>query len=173
MDERKLELLKQLEAYFKNDEGTEDISIFTKEELGTSMDVLRALITDYGTELTDVLAEFSFLPLQDTEVLYFNTVLTIRVDVPKEGVAALSGAVSRLNFYLPYGSFAISSDGSLLIYKSCSAFPSNWDGQKLYELIETSADTALFVAESHIGTLSDIADGKMSLSEFIDTLPQL
>ncbi len=172
MDERKQKLLKQLEAYFQNNEDTEDVSLFTKEELGTSMDVLRALITDYGTDLTDVLAEFSFLPLQNTEVLYFNTVLTIRVDVPNEGVTALSGAVSKLNFYLPYGSFAISRDGSILIYKSCTAFPSDWDDKELYELIETSADTALSVAESYIGLLSDVADGKMSLSEFLDTLPQ-
>ncbi len=173
MDERKQKLLKQLEAYFQNDEDVEDISLFTKEELGTSMDVLRALITGYGADLTDVLAEFSFLPFQDTEVLYFNTVLTIRVDVPKEGVTALSGAISRLNFYLPCGSFAISSDGSILIYKTSAAFPSEWDDNKLYELIELSADTALSVAESHVGLLSDVADGKMSLSEFTDTLPQV
>ena len=138
MDERKQKLLKQLEAYFQNNEDTEDVSLFTKEELGTSMDVLRALITGYGAYLTDVLAEFSFLPLQNTEILYFNTVLTIRVDVPGEGQAALSGAVSTLNFYLPYGSFAISRDGSILIYKSSTAFPSDWDDKKLYELIETS-----------------------------------
>jgi hypothetical protein len=173
MDERKQQLLKQLEAYFQNDEDIEDISLFTKEELGTSMDVLRALITGYGADLTDVLAEFSFLPFQNTEVLYFNTVITIRLDVPQEGVTALSGAVSKLNFYLPYGNFAISCDGSILIYKSSTAFPSDWDDNKLYELIETSADIALSVAESHIGLLSDVADGKMSLSEFTDTLPQV
>ncbi len=173
MDERKLELLKQLEAYFKDDEGTEDISIFTKEELGTSMDVLRALITDYGPDLGDVLAEFSFVPLSDTQILYFSTVITFRVDVPKEGVTSLSGAVSRLNFYLPYGSFAISSNGSILIYKACTAFPSEWDDQRLSELMKTSADTALSVAESHTELLSDIADGKLPLSEFLNTLPQM
>ncbi len=173
MDERKRELLKQLETFFNEDEDIAEVSLFTKEELETQMDVLRLLIIDYGPDLMDVLAECSFLPLQDTEVLYFSTVLTIRMDIPKEGLSSLSGAVSRLNFFLPYGSFSVSGDGTMLVYKATAAFPSEWDDDKLYKLMEISADSALFVAESYTEVLSQVADGKMPLSDFISTLPQV
>lgn len=171
MDERKLELLKRLEAYFNEDEDIEETSIFTKDELETPMDVLRTLITDYGSNLTDVLVENSFLPLEETEVLYFNTIITIKADVPAEGVPSLSSAIAKLNFFLPYGAFSINADGSMLVYRSTDAILSKDDDDKLYEQMELSADTAILVAEGYAGQLSDVADGALLLSDFLDTLP--
>lgn len=171
MDERKLELLRRLEAYFNEDEDIEEASIFTKEELDTPMDVLRALITDYGSNLTDVLVENSFLPLEETEVLYFNTVITVKIDVPAEGVPSLANAIAKLNFFLPYGAFSINGDGSMLVYRSTTAIMSKEDDDKLYEQMELSADTAILVAEGYAGQLSDVADGALLLSDFLATLP--
>ncbi len=172
MDERKRELLKKLETFFNEDDGVAEVSLFTKEELDTPMDVLRLLITDYGPGLMDVLAECSFLPLQDPDVLYFTTVITVRMDIPEAGLSSLSGAVSRLNFFLPYGGFSVSGDGTMLIYKACAAFPSGWEDEQLYKLMEISADSALYTAESHTGPLSQVADGQLALSDYLTTLPQ-
>ncbi len=173
MENRKQKLLKRLEEFFKNDESAEEVSLFTAKELGTPMDVLRVLVTEYGPSLTDVLAEYSFLPLGGPEeVWYFSSVLTIKTDVPKDGASPLSGAISRLNFYLPYGGFCLSSDGSMLIYKSMTALRTDHDDDKLYEDIELSADTALLIPENYIDLLIRVADGRLLLNDFIESLPK-
>ncbi len=173
MDERKLELLKRLEAYFNEDEDIEEVSIFTKEELNAPMDVLRVFLTDYGPGLMEVLVENSFLPLQETEVLYFNTVITIKLDIPEEAVSALSCAIAKLNFFLPYGAFSINGDGSMLVYKSTTAVLSKDDDDALYEQIQLSADTAILAAEGYTEQLSQVADGSLLLSDFLETLPEV
>ncbi len=172
MDDRKRNLLDRLEGYFTADEDIEEASLFTKDELNSPMDVLRILITDYGPGLTDVLAECYFLPLQDTEVLYYDTVITILMDVPAEAVPALSGAITKLNFFLPYGGFALNGDGSMLVYKASAALLSKDDDEKLYEAMELSTDTAILTAESYTDLLSQVADGSLSLNDFLETLPQ-
>ena len=174
MGERKRDLLKQLEKFFKEDEDIEEASLFTKEELETPMDVLRVLVTGYGPALIDVLAEYSFIPMpgEADEVWFFSSVLTIETDIPKEGAAALSNAIARLNFYMPYGGFCLSPDGSMLTYKSVTALRSDEKDETLYKDIELSADTALFVPENFTDSLLRIADGRMPLSEFIAMLPE-
>lgn len=174
MKDRKKALLKKLEGFFKEDEDIEEVSLFTKEELGTPMDVLRVFVTGYGPGLIDILAEYSFLPLpgEAEEVWYFSSVITIETDIPREGAAALANAAARLNFYLPYGSFCLSTDGSMLIYKSVTALRTDEKDDTLYKDIELSADTALFVPESYTDILIRIADGSLPVSEFIATLPE-
>ncbi len=171
MDERKRELLKRLETFFAEDEDIEEASLFTKEELKTPMDVLRILITDYGPGLMDVMAECSFLPLEDTEVLFFNTVLTVKMDVPAAGVSALSGAIAKLNFFLPYGGFALSGDGKVLIFKNSVAVPSEDSDDSIYKLMKISTDTSILMAENYSYLLTQVASGDMMLSEFLATLP--
>ena len=173
MEDRKTKLLKQLEEFFKEDEDAAEVSFFTKEELNSPMDVLRVLITDYGPGLMSVLAEFFFIPFGGLEeVWYFSSVITILTDIPKDGVSALSGAISRLNFYLPYGSFCINSPGNVLVYKSVATLRTDRDDTQLREDMELSADTALLVPESYTELLAKTTDGRMLLSDFIATLPQ-
>ena len=98
MKDRKQALLKKLEGFFKEDEDIEEASLFTKEELNAPMDVLRVFVTGYGPGLTDILAEYSFIPMPPQEVeeiWYFSTVITIETDIPKEGASALSNVISR------------------------------------------------------------------------------
>ncbi|MBO6137613.1 MAG: hypothetical protein J6O71_03280 [Lachnospiraceae bacterium] len=173
MSERKKQLLKRLEEFFKNDEGAEDASIFTAEELGTPMDMLRVLVTGYGPGLIDVLAEYSFIPFEGPEeVLYFSSVITIMTDIPKDGVIPLSAATARLNFFLPYGSFCISGDGKMLVYKSVAALRADHDDKKLYEDIELAADTALLAAEDHSFLLMQVAEGELLLEDYLAGLPE-
>ena len=137
------------------------------------MDVLRVLVTEYGSDLTDILVEYSFIPFEGPdEVWYFSSVLTIETAVPAEGVPALSQAIARLNFVLPYGSFALSVDGKMLVYKSITALRSDCDDETLYKDIELSADTALLVPEQYTGLLLKVADGSLLISDFLDMLPQ-
>lgn len=174
MKDRKQALLKKLEDFFKEDEDIEEASLFTKEELNAPMDVLRVFVTGYGPGLTDILAEYSFIPMPPQEVeeiWYFSTVITIETDIPKEGVSALSNVISRLNFYLPYGSFCLSTDGRMLVYKSVTALRAEEKDETLYKDIELSADTALYVPESYTDVLNRIADGRLSAAEFLATLP--
>ena len=172
-EQRKSGLLKQMEDFFQSDEGVEEASIFTAEELGTPMDMLRIFVTDYGPGLIDILGEFSFIPFEGPqEVWYFSSVLTIMTGIPKDGVSSLAGAISRLNFYMPYGCFAISPDGDMLVYKAVTAVRADHDDKVIYEDIELSADKALTFAENYTDLLIKVADGGMPLKDFIDTLPE-
>ena len=93
-------------------------------------------------------------------------------DIPKDGVLPLSGAIARLNFYLPYGSFCISGDGTMLIYKSVTALRTDHDDGKLYEDIELAADTALLVAEDQTLLLMQVAYGELLLNDYLESLPK-
>ena len=174
MEERKRNLLKQLETFFKEDEDIEEASLFTGEELEAPMDVLRVLVTGYGPALIDVLAEYSFIPMpgEVQEVWYFSCVLTIETDIPREGAVALSNAIARLNFYMPYGGFCLSPDGKMLTYKSVMVLRSDEKDETLYKDMELSADTALLIPENFTDSLLRIADGRLPLREFIEMLPQ-
>jgi hypothetical protein len=174
MEERKRDLLKRLEKFFKEDEDIEEASLFTKEELETPMDVLRVLVTGYGPALIDVLAEYSFIPMpgEVQEVWYFSSVLTIETDIPREGAAILANAIARVNFFLPYGGFCLSPDGSMLTYKSVTALRADENDETLYKDIELSADTALLVPENFTDSLLRIIDGRLPLSEFMAMLPE-
>ncbi len=173
MNEKKSKLLKKLEAYFQSDENIEEASLFTGEELGMPTDMLRIIVCDYGPALMDVLGEFYFLPLkEDDEVWYFTSVITIKSDLPPEGTPALAGAISKLNFYLPYGAFCMSADGSLLAYKSVVPVKAADTEKQLYSQIELNADTSLLIPESYTDLLARVADGRLLLKDFLSMLPQ-
>ena len=173
MSDRKKQLLNRLENFFKNDEDVEEASIFTAEELGTPMDMLRVLVSGYGPELIDVLAEYSFIPFEGAdEVWYFSSIITIMTDIPEDGVLPLSAAIARLNFFLPYGSFCISRDGKMLVYKSVTALRADHDDKTLYEDIELAADTALLAAEDQSFLLMQVAEGELLLEDYLAGLPE-
>ena len=173
MNDRKKALMERLEAFFQNDEDVEEATIFTGEELGTPMDVLRVLVPDYGAGMLDILAEYTFLPVEEPEeVMYFSSVLTLLIDIPGEAVPALSIAISKLNFYLPYGSFCLNKDGTMLIFKNVSLLRSDHDDEKIYESIELAADNALFIPEKHLYSLQQVAEGTLLLNDFLEMLPE-
>ncbi len=173
MNERKKAWLERLEAFFQNDESVEEATIFTGEELGTPMDVLRLLVPDYGAGMLDILAEYSFLPVgEPEEIMYFSSVLTLLIEIPAGAVPALSIAISKLNFYLPYGSFCLSKDGTMLIFKNVSLLRSDHDDEKIYESIELAADNALFIPEKYLYLLQQVVEGTLLLNDFLDMLPE-
>ena len=172
MGDRKLELLKKLEKSFADDPDIEEVSVFTKEELNAPMDVLRMLVTDYGPGLIDVLAEFSFIPFEgEAEVWYFSSVVTIANNIPQHAVSSVAGAVSRLNFLLPYGSFGINPAGDTLVFKNVTLIKTADPDKNILDNMELAVDRALFIPESHTDLLIGIAEGRVLLSDFIDSLP--
>ena len=98
--------------------------------------------------------------------------LTIETDIPREGAAILANAIARINFFLPYGGFCLSPDGSMLTYKSVTALRADENDETLYKDIELSADTALLVPENFTDSLLRIIDGRLPLSEFMAMLPE-
>ena len=172
MADRKKVLLERLAKYYQEDEDIAEASVFTGKELGVPTDVLRLLVRSYGAGLMDILAEYSFLPVEGDEVWFFASILTIMIDVPKEAVPSLAMAVSKLNFYLPYGSFSLSGDGKLLSYKAVTTLRSARDDDMLYEDMELAADTALLVPENYVFALEQIADGDLLVNDFIKMIAQ-
>lgn len=172
MEDKKLGLLKKLESFLTDELNVDEASLFTKEELNAPMDVLRALVTDYGPGLIDVMAEFSFIPFEGPEeVLYLSSILTIKTDVPKDGVSALAGAASRLNFYLPCGAFCVNPSGDMLVFKNTTLLRSDHPDDILFGDMTVAADRLLSVPESYTDLLIKVSEGKLLLNDFINTLP--
>ncbi|MBQ9437005.1 MAG: hypothetical protein IJU50_01610 [Lachnospiraceae bacterium] len=172
MEERKRKLLKRLEKELAKDEEFEETSLFTAEELNAPMDVLRALVTEYGMGLMDVLAECSFLPIKEAEeVWYFSVVLTLSMNVPASGMTPLAKAISRLNFYLPCGAFCLSKDGKMLIYKLVLPCRTDAEEDTLFNQMKLGLETALLVPESYTDLLMRVLDGRLALADFMEALP--
>lgn len=167
MEERKLDLLKSLEKEFKDAGDIGEVSIFTAKELDAPMDVLRAEIAEFGSDLTSVLGEFFFLPFEETEVIYFSTVITITGNLPNEIVPEITSAIARLNYYLPCGCFAVGEDDRNLVFRF--TVPLRGDAkQKDQEAdISIAANTAVLTAERFEGYLKLIIKNEITVDEMI------
>ncbi len=61
----------------------------------------------------------------------------------------------------------------MLVYKNTTAVLSKDDDDTLFEQIQLSADTAILAAEGYTEQLSQVADGSLLLSDFLETLPEV
>ena len=114
MSDKRNELLKIINEQLQDAEDFEEVSLFTKDELDAPVDIVRGMLTEVGTELVSVLAEFFFLPYEDEEMLYFTSAITVTDEILKDELVDISMAVARINFDLPCGGFSIGPDGESL-----------------------------------------------------------
>lgn len=169
MDMKK-ELLEALQMKLKADRSVEDISLFTAEELGAPMDMLRAKIGEFGPDLINVLGEFFFMPFEDEGILYFTTVITLSASLPKEAVPDMAAAAARLDYYLPFGCYALGDNDRNLIYRYTALLNENEEKEKLNASISTAAFGALSVAEKFIGYLLLVLKNEISVEEMVGML---
>ncbi|MCR5487293.1 MAG: YbjN domain-containing protein [Lachnospiraceae bacterium] len=168
MDERKKSLLKALEEDWKDAEGVGRISLFTREELGAPMDILRAEIMDYGAEVRPVLGEFFFLPLPETEVLYFVTVITLSDSLPEDRVYDAGLATARLNYYLPFGCFALGDHDKNLVFRHSIPVMGNQEEKDQFLAISNAANTAVIISEQYEGYLRLALNGDITVEEMAE-----
>ncbi len=168
MKERTKELLKALEEELRNNDMIGEMSIFTSEELNTPSDMLRAEIADFGTNAQSVLGEFLFLPIEDEELYHFVSVINLTFTLDKAAAEEAARAISRLNFYLPIGGFALGGeDDSNLVFKYGVPVLTDADIEIQKKTIFAAADRALLYAERYEAYLNLILEDGASLEDLL------
>jgi hypothetical protein len=168
MDEKKLELLKSLEAEYKEAEDMGEASIFTAKELNAPMDMLRAEIAAFGPDLVSVLGEFFFMPFEETEVIYFTSVITLSNTVPEESADDVAAAVARLNYYIPCGCYALGEDDKNLVFKYTVPIVGEDETEHQTSAVSIAANTAIMTAERYMGYLKLILMNEVTVDEMIE-----
>ena len=171
MKKKKLALLERLMQDFLEFEDHEDFSIFTSEELGTEMDVLRGMHTEFSSEMVEVLGEYFFLPLETEDIWYFTSVFTIIEQIPDLLLEEMGATISRLNYYLPMGAFVLGGDQTgTLIYRYTVPVLSSHDEEVQFDMIRSAADAAFYCAEEFAGYLLLLSQGKAGYRDIIGAI---
>ncbi len=79
-------------------------------------------------------------------------------------VPRLYEAISILNCFTETGAFAVTKDGTTLIYRNSIAMPLDIDDSVAAELIAANAMFA--ISEQFTDALLKVTDGRMSMEEF-------
>ncbi len=173
MDIRELEhrLLEALAEDFKD--GGMETHILTREETGMDAEVLRTIVTGYGTENEMILAECMFigLPQGSEDTLYYSVLLTLPTEMDKKSMPALFEAVAKLNFYMTGGSFAIDPEESILVFKQMAQLPAEYDFELLHEQINITAAQTIQLCEPYAGLICGVAEGRVPLLDVLALLP--
>lgn len=169
-DERKQKLLEALEAEFKKDEGIGEMSLFTKKELNAPMDILRAEIPDFGSDLVSILGEFFFLPFEADEVLYFTSMITLSSTIPAEAAPDVAAAIARLNYYIPNGCYALGDDDRNLVFRDTLPLKGDADIKDQGTAIIISANNAIMTAERYEAHIKLVLKNEITVTEMVKML---
>lgn len=172
MKERKEKLLKMLQTELREWEIESVYRNGEEEELPA--DILTVLITEYGSNLDEVMGEFFFIPSiegQQEDALRFNCVLTLTDELPSENLAGLHEAVATLNYYTEGGTFAVNKAGGMLVFRNSVVLPVEMEDAEVIKLIVANVAFSLNVSERFADVLLRVNDGRMSLREFRELLP--
>ena len=167
-DSKKSKLLEELKKKLEESGNFGEMSVFTAKELDAPMDILRAEIPEFGSDLVSLLGEFFFLPIEDEGRVYFSTVITLMTNVPKETVPDIADAAARLNFYLPCGCFALGDDDKNLIYRFM--MPISENEKKPQDTMYMAADTAIGVADRFERYLKPVIKNELTTKEMVDMI---
>lgn len=165
------ELLNKLADELNKVEDIEEASVFTSEELGTAMDMVRCLIKETGADLIDTMGECFFLPLdEEAEVSYFTTMITIIDEMDPEDSVHLAEAVARINFFLPVGSFAIDDEDRGLIFKYAVPVMNDASDEDKMKSMLTAVNVSLGVVDKYEGFLMLVATEELDPDKMMDLI---
>ncbi len=170
MTDRQKELLEALEEILNENEHTGEVSMFTAEELGAPMDILRAELTEFGPDLESVLAEFFFIPAENEDTMFFTTVITLSSTVPKEAVPDVAAAAARIDYYLPAGSFALGENDENLIFRHTALIDRGDDIKHQTAAVSKASLTSFSVAASFFGYLLMVMKDEITVEEAVNML---
>ena len=174
MNTRELEhkLLEALAGDFQ--EGGMETRLMTREETGMDAEVLRTIWPDFGVDLQQLFVECMFigLPRGAEDTLYYSVVLNLSAEFDKESMPDLFEAMSKLNFYMTGGSFAIDPDESILVFKQMLQLPAEYDFEVLHEMINVAAAHTVQLCEPYAPLICGVAEGRIPLSDVLAVLPR-
>lgn len=170
MEEKKRELLKMLAEQLSDSDDIDRAEFFTKEELEAPVDITRVIITDIGAELISVLGEFYFLPLEDEEMLFFACGITVTDDIEDHEKTDLYSAVARINYLLPFGSFAMDEGGDNVVYRYTVPVLADSDDDTIRKIMLTSVDAAVSMVDRFESYLMLVQEGNVTPDEMIKAI---
>ncbi len=170
MQDRKRELLDALVSELNDSEEIDQASLFEAKELDAPVDMVRAILTEIGSELISVLGEFFFLPYEDQDVLYFNTTITVTDDIKPDERMALAEAVARINYLIPCGAFSLGENSETMVFRYTVPVFSDLDSEKQLSVMLTSIDAAVLAVDRFEGYLMLVLEGNLTTDEMIDLI---
>lgn len=144
----------------------------TKEDTGMNLEILTVSYDELGLGEEEVLAEYFFMPVNEEgfEKYIFNTVYTISDELLQGNIDDLFELISYINFMLPYGSFAINTEKTNLIYRLCSSVSANKKQDEIYEEMDYVVGNGVRVIDSFVDMLVKVMKGELPLDEAIDMI---
>lgn len=151
------------------------VTLQDAQEENLPMDILSSLHLDYGHGQHEVMGEYYFFPVPQEEVSthYFSTMINLENEIHQECLSQLREAVSALNFYIQCGSFVVNPSGTLLGFRFITPIPVNFSFDQALELMNLNVGHSLELAEHHVDDLIRVAQGKLSLQDFMFQMPDV
>ena len=110
-----------------------------------------------------------FLPVDDEELFHFTTVINLTFTLDKAAAEEAARAISRLNYYLPIGGFALGGEEDQnLIFKYGIPVLADADIEIQKKTVCAAADRALLYAERFEAYLSLILEDGVSLEDLFE-----
>lgn len=133
-------------------------------------DTLTVQYTETGTEADDILGRYSFLNAPDTEpepaAQMFLCELSLSDELRPDQTAELAAVTEKINYFLPFGSFLLTPDRTMLSYRYTALLPADEDEAGLTRMaLHCIAQTTQAVLP-WADILDDIKYGRRSLEEF-------
>ena len=133
--------------------------------------IVRTILDEIGSIGDDAIGEYYFTPFQeDDEVQFFNALITMTEEIPRERLPQLFEVMSYINFSIPSGSFAIDRDLQFFSYRLTIPMPVDFSGEQVYELMNIAAGNSAAIVDAYMGVFMDVAEGRMSVEEVLDLL---
>lgn len=132
-------------------------------------DVLNLIVYDLGEKQSQCRGEFCFINInEEEEIQTFTSIITMNDELDISNFGELCEAVNALNFYIPYGSFAISRADKNLIYKLSCPLPVDLSEELLHQQVELFISNAYLMVDKYIDLIESIATGENTLELIYD-----
>ena len=136
-------------------------------------DVLRVIFEKLGFANEDgAMGEFFFASIGSEEdtVAHFVSSIIIADDFSDEYIQEFYAAMAGLNTYLPCGTFGVTRDGGILLYKLVTPIPMELTGEALKNQVDICMGNAIAVCDQYADLLLRVLDGDMDREGMFEAL---
>ena len=159
-----------LEDLCKEMNDAQVAAVVHKEEGAPEM--VSAILDEVGDPELEVRGYFYFRApdSEDDAAQVFMSVITISDELPEDRLPALYEAISYVNFNIPVGSFSIDKDHKFFCYVLSMLMPMELVEDAIFQEMDLAVGNALSIADSYIGILADVMNGKIDADGVVEFL---
>ncbi|MBE5913403.1 MAG: hypothetical protein E7274_05035 [Pseudobutyrivibrio ruminis] len=134
----------------------------------SNTDMIRTFHPYYGEVEEGIIGEYYFMPSgASKDMYYFTAVMTLANDIDPKYIPVVTEAISKLNFYMPVGSFVLNKTGDILAFKVSEILSNDIDIESSVKLMNLASSHAIQLPERYVQVLLQLADGSLSLEQFL------